>query len=291
MVNKVFAGLVIAFWAAMMTALVRLDVFPSPTTLETVSTERVLNKIFSNPEPVRLGVYYNNSRIGICRIDLQPVDLNDDRPEEMPPGAKADGYKVTSDLKVRLLTFGMPARLWLRGESSLNNKLGLEHFEFKTSIGDGGAGDGHISVIGDDRAGKVQVVLDYAGMHDERTYGFNQVAGAGFVGTFGLPGMASFGVLGGELPGSAAGSSSDEARPPPVTTTYIDRLEVAGNSERVYLIYSKVDDQMWTKLWVDDSGQILKLATSLGLEMRSDIALGTDSQMNPAGHKTHWWNQ
>jgi hypothetical protein len=274
-----------------MTALLRLDVFPSPTTLETVSTERVLRKIFSNPEPVRLGVYYNNSRIGVCRIDLQPVDVNDDRPEEMPPGTKADSYKVTSDLKVRLSTFGMPVRLWLRGESSLNSKLELEHFEFKTSIGDGGAGDGHISVIGDDHAGKVQVVFDYAGMHDVRSYGFNQVAGAGFAGTFGLPGMASFGVLGGGLPGSAAGSPTDGGRPPPVTTTYVDRLEVAGNSERVYLIYSKIDDQMWTKLWVDDSGQILKLATSLGLEMRSDIALGTDNQMNPSGHKAHWWTE
>jgi hypothetical protein len=289
MVNKVFAGLVIAFWAAMMTALVRLDVFPVSTTLETVSTERVLKKIFSSPEPVRLGVYYNNSRIGVCRIDLQPVDLNDDRPEEMPPGAKADGYKVTSDLKVRLLTFGMPERLWLRGESSLNSRLELEHFEFKTFIGDGRGSDGHISVIGDSHARKVQVVFDYAGMHDERSYDFNQVAGNGFAGTFGLPGMASFGVLGGGLPGSSAGPAGDGTRSPPVTTTYIDRLEVAGNAERVYLIYSKIDDQMWTKLWVDDSGQILKLVTSLGLEMRSDVAFGADSPSYPTGRRAHWW--
>jgi hypothetical protein len=288
MVNKVFAGLVIAFWAAMMTALVRLDVFPSSTTLETASTERVLKKIFKSPEPIRLGVYYNNNRIGACRIDLQPVDLNDDRPEEMPPGTKADGYRVTSDLKVRLMTFGMPARVWLRGESSLNSKLELDHFEFRTSIGDGRAGDGRISVVGDEHVGKVQVSFDYAGMHDERTYAFNQVTAAGFAGTVGLPGMASFGALGGGLPGLAAASSGDGSRPSPVTTTYIDRLEVAGNLQRVYLIYSKVDDQMWTKLWVDDSGQILKLATSIGLEMRNDVALGTESPSFPAGHRAHW---
>jgi hypothetical protein len=49
----------------------------------------------------------------------------------------------------------------------------------------------------------------------------------------------------------------------------LDRLEIAGNLQRAYLVYCKIDDQMWTKIWVDESGQILKVLTSMGLEMRT----------------------
>ena len=40
MLNKVFAGLVIAFWAAMMTALLRVDVFPRPPALNRIVRSR-----------------------------------------------------------------------------------------------------------------------------------------------------------------------------------------------------------------------------------------------------------
>ncbi len=278
--NKVFAGLVIAFWAAMMTALVRVEVFPQPTTIETFSTDRVMRKVFSNPEPVSLDVYYNSSNhIGHCTIEIQP-QLGEKTGDESGPTPKVAGYKVTSDLKVRLTAFGMPSRLVLVGESIFNRKLELERFHFSTVIGEGrngasGSEDGHVNIIGDDHTKSVQVAFDFGDFHDERLFDFDQVKGAGFANAFGFPGMANFSFLGGGgLPSGLGVSSDGVAHAQPMTTTSMDRLEIAGNLQRVYLVFSKIDDQMWTKIWVDESGQVLKVITSMGLEMRSDVALG-----------------
>ncbi len=193
MLNKVFAGLVIAFWAAMMTALVRVEVFPQPTVIETFSTERVMRKVFSNPEPLSLGVYYNSSNhVGHCTVAIQP-QMSDKSGDE--PGATQTvvGYRVASDLKIRLSAFGMPSRLTLVGESDFNRKLELEHFRFSTVIGEGrrgasGLGDGHVNVVGDDHTKTVQVAFDFGDFHDERLFDFDQIKGAGFANTFGLPG-------------------------------------------------------------------------------------------------------
>src|SRR5437899_788966 len=132
MLNKVFAGLVIAFWAAMMTALLRVEVFPKPAADETISTRRVLKKVFSNPEPVRLDVYYKTYRIGKCRISIQP-QLEAKRDNDLPAGQGSDAYEVSSKLNVRLWVFGIPSRLALVGESVFNKNLELERFEFKTT--------------------------------------------------------------------------------------------------------------------------------------------------------------
>lgn len=280
MLNKVFAGLVIAFWAAMMTALVRVEVFPQPTVIETFSTDRIMRKVFSNPEPLSLDVYYNTSNhIGHCTIEIQP-EMGDEPANESGAAQRITGYKVTSDLKVRLSAFGMPSRLTLVGESTFNRKLELEKFRFSTDIGEGrpgvrGLGDGRVNIVGDDRTKMVQVAFDFGDFHDERLFDFDQVKGAGFANAFGLPGMANFSFLGaGGIPSGLGAPSDSGAHAQPTTTTSLDRLEIAGNLQRVYLLYSKIDDQMWTKIWVDESGQVLKVVTSMGLEMRSDVALG-----------------
>lgn len=291
MLNKVFAGLVIAFWAAMMTALVRVEVFPQPTVIETFSTDRVMRKVFSNPEPLSLDVYYNTSNhIGHCTIQIQPQTADGPADESGPP-QRIVGYKVNSDLKVRVSAFGMPSRLTLVGESIFGKRLDLERFRFNTVIGEGrggasGPGDGRVSVVGDDHTKTVRVAFDFGDFHDERLFDFDQIKGAGFANTFGLPGMANFSFLGGGgLPSGLGMSSDGSVHSQPTTSTSLDRLDVAGNLQRVYLVYSKIDDQMWTKIWVDESGQVLKVVTSMGLEMRSDVALGMGEEPNRIGHR------
>jgi hypothetical protein len=296
MLNKVFAGLVIAFWAAMTTALLRVDVFPKPTALESVSADWILKKVFSNPHPVRLGVYYNKNRIGFCKIDIQP-NLIDNLSRERPSGQTSDGHLVTSELTVWLSAFGMPSRLSLKGRSTFDKNRELERFEFWTTLGDshvsdGFLGDGQLSIVGDDRTKKVQVVFDFNDFHDKRSFDFDQIKGAGFANAFGLPGMASFGFLGASgLSRSFAGSSDDDARPRPVTTTYLDRIEIAGNSERVFLIESKIDDQLWMKMWVDDSGEVQRVVTSLGLEMRSAVFGEADESSRLVRRGRRWERQ
>jgi hypothetical protein len=286
MLNKVFAGLVIAFWTAMMTALVRIEVFPEPPTVEVYPTERVLQRVLSNPEPVHLKVLFNGAEIGACRVHITPPHFTNKPTEGTTARTDADVYKVSSDLQLRLPTLGTSSRLWLTGESWFTKKLELTYFEFWTTMGEGRLGgghfsDGHIYVTGDDRTQKVKVKFGFGDWSDVRTYSFDQIKGAGFANALGLPGMANFSFLGGSgLPGAFAAATGGGAGSQPATTTYLDHLQIAGNSERAYLMYSKIDDQTWTKMWVDDSGQVLQVITSLGLEMRTDVPLGMDESVD-----------
>src|SRR5579862_5213093 len=111
MLNRVMAGFVVVFWVAMMAALVRVEIFPRPTVLETFPTDRVLRKIFSNTEPARLNVYYHKVNIGLCAIDVVPR-VNGRPVDQVPPGKQADSYEVTTDLKMKLSMFGGITQLY-----------------------------------------------------------------------------------------------------------------------------------------------------------------------------------
>ena len=283
MLNRVLSGLVVAFWIAMMAALVRVEIFPKPTTLEAFPNERVLKKIFANPNPARLNVYYHKIDVGYCDINIQSR-LNGRLVEQLQSGQRPDRYEVNTDLKMNLSMFGTQTQLSLKGKSEFNPKLELDRFDIETVVG-----DSRVDITGNDLTKKVKVVFSYDGIHDERTFDFNQIKGAGFASTFGMPGLGNIGFLGGGMPGSlVASSGGGPAATRPATITYFDRLEIAGDSQRVYLIDTKLDDQMWTKMWVDDSGQVLKVTTSLGLEMLSDgLTDGTDYQPGRPMNRKH----
>ena len=268
MLTKVFAGFVVAFWVVMMATLVRVEFFPQPLSLDRYPTQRVLKKIFANTEPARLKVYYRGAPVGFCRIDIRPK-LNGEPVEGSLSGQQPDAYEVVSTLQMRLSVFGVPSRLSLRGQSTFTPQLDLASFHMTTRINEGG-----ITIAGDDVTKKVKVVLDLGDIHDEHVFDFSQIQRAGFASTFGLPGLANFSLPGdGGTPSSvAAKSGSDESPSRPSTVTYFDRLEVAGSRLRVFLIYSRVNDQMWTKIWVSETdGEVLQVSTSLGLEMFSDV--------------------
>ena len=275
MLNKVLAGFIVTFWVAMMAALVRVEIFPKPTILEVFPTDKVLKKIFSNSEPARLNVFYHKVDIGSCTINILPR-LNDKPLDQSRPEQEPDNYEVTTDLKMKLSMFGTPTRLYLDGRSEFNRKLELSSFDIATAVG-----DSRVSILGNDITKKVKVVFIYNDIRDERTFDFDQIKGAGFASAFGMPGLGNLGFLSGGMPGAfPASSTSGQPQTRPVTITYFDKLEIAGDSQRVYLIDSKIDDQMWTKMWVDDSGQVLKVTTSLGLEMISDgLTAGTEYQV------------
>jgi hypothetical protein len=283
MLNRVLSGLVVAFWVAMMAALVRVEIFPSPTVLETVPNERILKRIFANPDPARLDVYFHKMNIGFCSIGIQP-QVNGRPVEQLQPGQEPDSYEVTTDLKMDLSTFATQMRFHLSGKSEFTPKLELGGFDITTTVG-----DSRVDITGNDLTKKVKLVFNYDGIRDERVFDFDQVKGAGFASAFGMPGLGNVGFLGGGMPGSLAASSGNgQAGTRPVTITSFDRLEIAGDSQRVYLIDTKIDDQMWMKMWVDDSGQVLKVTTSLGLEMLSDgLTDGTDYPPRRPMHRMH----
>lgn len=268
MVNKVFAGFVVVFWVAMMAALVRVEFFPQPLSLDRYPTQRVLKKIFANPEPAQLNVSYRGAPVGVCTIEIHPR-FNAEPAEGALPGRQPDAYEVITKLHMKLSVFGMPSRLSLKGQSTFTPQLDLASFRMRTTIN-----GGCVVITGDDVTKKVKVVFDLGDVHDERVVDFSRLQRAGFASAFGVPGLAnlSFAGDGGSPNSVAAKSGSGDSQPRPTTVTYFDRLEVAGSKLRVFLIYSKINDQMWTKIWVSETdGEVLKVSTSLGLEMASNV--------------------
>ena len=268
MLNKAFAGFVVVFWAVMMATLVRVEFFPQPLSLDRYPTQRVLKKIFANPEPAQLNITYRGAPVGVCAIEIHPK-FSGELAEGPLPERQPDAYEVISKLHMKLSVFGMPSRLWLRGQSIFTPQLDLASFRMKTAIN-----GGCVLITGDDVTKKVKVVFDLGDIHDERVFDFSQIQRAGFASAFGLPGLASLSFAGdGGSPNSVlARSGSGESQPRSTTVTYFDRLDVAGSKLRVFLIYSKINDQLWTKIWVSETdGEVLKVSTSLGLEMTSNV--------------------
>jgi hypothetical protein len=268
MLTKAFAGFVVAFWVVMMAALVRVEFFPQPLSLDRYPTQRVLKKIFANPEPAQLNVFYRGAPVGLCGIEIRPK-FSGEATDAAATGRQPDAYEVISKLHMKLSVFGMPSRLSLRGQSTFTPQLDLASFRMKTVIN-----EGSILIAGDDVSKKVKVVFDLGEIHDERVFDFGQLQRAGFASAFGLPGLANLSFAGdsGSLDTAASRSDGAGAQPRPTTVTYFDRLDVAGSELRVFLIYSKINDQLWTKIWVSESdGEVLKVSTSLGLEMTSNV--------------------
>jgi hypothetical protein len=267
MLNRVFSGFVVVFWAAMMAALIRVEIFPKPTVLATCPTAQVLKKVFANPVPARLNIYQGKPMgepMGYCRIDIHPK-LNGD---DSLPGQEPDAYEVTSDLKMRFPMLGVT--FWvLQGKSTFNRQLELQVFDVSMQTR---RGADSFRITGNDATKKVTVSLDFGDVRQERTFDYNELQSAGLADGLGIPGLANLHLSrDNATPGSAA------AHPQLVTTAYYDRLEIAGSSQRVYLIHSKMGDQIWTKIWVSENdGEVLKVSTSLGLEMVNDlIKVGT----------------
>ncbi|HUI07077.1 MAG TPA: hypothetical protein VL486_08725 [Verrucomicrobiae bacterium] len=268
MLNRVFAGFIVVFWVAMMAALVRVEFFPQPLPLDRYPTRRVLKKIFANPEPVRLNVYYRGTYVGFCTVEIRPK-LSGGLAEKPGPDQLVNGYDVSSMLQMTLPVFGMPSRLRLKSHSTFTPQLDLASFRMTTQIN-----NGRVRIAGDDATKKVQVVFDMGDIHDERVFDFNQIQRTGFASLFGVPGLAGFSFPGsGGSPSSVlARSGTGESPSRPVTVTYFDRLEVAGSALRTFLIDSRINDHLWTKIWVSETdGAVLKVSTSLELEMVSNV--------------------
>ena len=263
--NRVFAGFVVVFWTAMMAALVRVEIYPKPTLLDTCPTEQVVKKILSNPNPIRLKIYRGMSirdHIGYCNIDIHPKL----RGEDSQPGQTPDAYEVSTELRMKLPMWGI-AFWFLRGTSTFNRHLDLETFDVSVQTAKGEGDVFHIK--GDDATRKVTVKLDFGDFSDERTFDYSEIQGGGLASSLGIPGIPDLGLAKDDVSPRVA---ANVAHPQLVTTSYFDRLEIAGSWQRVYLIDSRIGDQFWTKIWVSEAdGEVLKVSTSLGFAMVSEL--------------------
>jgi hypothetical protein len=230
----------------MMAALLRLELYPQPISLDSVPPEQVLAKFFANTEPARLNVYSGKKVIGFCHVEILPVATVTNQP---------DGYRVQCDLAMSFPVLGMPSRVHMVGSGVFNSRFDVREFKFKTAVG-----DGHVDVQGDDRSRKVTMDIDLGDTREHREYEFGQLSGAGWSGLLALPGQ------------NGTGEARREAKG--TTQVYRGRLPDGGLTQRAYLVDTKLDDTMWARLWIDESGQVLLVETSAGLSMRADVLDG-----------------
>lgn len=251
MVGRVFAGFVVMFWLVTMASLVRLEFFPKPVIMDTVPSRRVLDKIFNNPEPAHLSIFYGDKRIGHWNVEITPVTAADTTQESLSP-QKPQAYRVKSDLWITLSAFGYPSRLRLKGEGIFNSNYEIQRFDLGSHIG-----EDRVRVHGDKKTGKVDVKLTTADVEEDRTYDLNQLQGAGLAKMLGLPDLPNLGFLG-------EGGTTHEL---PVTTTSRTHLTIGDGTVTAYRIESKLSDMVWGRVWVDEAGDILLVETSVGLRM------------------------
>jgi hypothetical protein len=266
--SRIFAGLIVAFWVAMMAALVRVEFFPQPLAVDAVPLQRVLAKIFDNPAPADLNVFYQGEDIGSCKVDIAPLG-GPESVEAAPATANnAPGYRVRSKMTIKLASFGLASYMRIDSKSVFNPRYEIENFQIETRIG-----DGRVDVRGDEASRKVKMVFTVGGLREQREFDFDQMKDAGLANAFGLPGLSNFGVLGaGGAAGSADGTLiNTRAGQGQTAKTYLSRLKIGEDTQQVYVIESRFAETMWAKIWVNLSGQVLLVETSLGITMKAGV--------------------
>ncbi len=245
MVSKAFTGLIVAFWVVMMAALVRVEFFPSPSRLATASTYQVLRKVFSNPEPANMTVYYKDEHLGTCNVTITTNS-----------SGALTAYDVSAELKVWLNVFGASSFLHVRAKPKFDARFNLKTFDLETKV----AGS-HLVIKDNQEARQLDVTVDTGDGPQERQVKYEEVNGAVLLNALGLPGLPGLGGL------VLSSTSTNLFRQS--THAYHGRLTIAGLSQQAYLIESKLDRDgaIWSKIWVDDQGTILRVETSMGLRM------------------------
>jgi hypothetical protein len=279
MASKVFAGFIVAFWLTMMVALVRFEFYPKAAPLGEVSTERLLQKIFASREPARMNVYYQNAVIGLCAVDITPLASRDAHPADAFEGVPK-AYLVRSDLDMKLAFFGTPSHFNLKSYIRLTPRYEIYDFNLTTSIG-----ESRVEVYGDDRSKKIKVTVDAGETQDMHQFDFDALRGGGLGSLLGIPGLANLG-----FPGPAGfGPGGDGFSRPNIRVTE-DRFSYGGISQRAYLVDIRSPDSMWAKIWVADSGEMLRVDTSMGVTMVSDLIDNIDNPVRDrmSTHRLGW---
>ena len=94
------------------------------------------------------------------------------------------------------------------------------------------------------------------------------------MGALGASSLSPASLLGGAgLPFSAADILGGADRPSQSqlkTAAYDTHLQVGDLIQKAYLIESRLDNGIWARSWIEESGEVLLVETSLGLTMRSE---------------------
>jgi hypothetical protein len=234
--SKVWGLGVFAFWLTMMVALVRIEYSERLAPWDEVPLPQVFRRILTNPDPQWLNVYQGNKLAGFLRLDLT----------NQPPL-----YRLEGELSVRFDVGDAPQRLRITGNGLVTRRL-----EFKEFALHGGVAGTQFEVQSITGSQKVAITYDISDGSGKHRLEFDPQAGAAMAAGLGLPATLATPA------GLGAGAR---------TKAYRGRFTVGHESQRVYIVETKLNEAAWAKVWVDEAGQILQMDTSAGWRLRAEL--------------------
>ena len=263
MASKAFTGLVVAFWLVMMAALVRVEIFPSPSQLLPVPVNQVLRKLFDNSDTQILKVLYQGKEIGLATIEIMPLASPVAKPGT-PFAGRPGGYQVKAGVNLNLDVFGTPSKFHLGTDSRFDKRYEIMNYRVSTKVG-----ASEVEINGTNATKEITMTYDVGDGKQTRHFGYDQLSSPGGWEALGLPGLS--GLASFALPVSTSGSAGNAAALRPVIHAYDDHLTLGGISQHAFLAdcRSELNPAFWAKIWIDDQGSVLVVETSVGIAMRS----------------------
>lgn len=253
MLGKILAVGIIGFWLVMMTLLIRSELLQSKPLTYSVPIDTVMQKMFEGGETSDLSISYQGKRIGRCSLQ---VTKN--------AAAKPAIYLVKSELMLDFSIMGKAVRLQSWTDSEFDDAYQMTKFRSHTRTG-----DSKIEVSGDLESKEVELLVnvgnDYQEKHKLPFSSIEQMGPSGAMGLFGMGGLqTSQGAL--ENTGLA---SLQKGKGGPVTTVQEAPLEIGKDKLSTLMVHTRYDDSVWSKVYVNPLGEIIKVETSFGVTMLS----------------------
>jgi hypothetical protein len=253
MLGRIFAAAIIGFWLVMMTMLIRSELLETSSLAYSVPVETVMQKMFEGEEPSDLVIDYNGARVGHCSLQVTK-----DRKSPTPR------YSVMTELLLDFEVFGRSVRMQSRTDSEFDNKYQMTKFTSRTTTG-----DSQLEASGDFTSKEVQLAFKLGDVVEKHKLPFSMLENMGPSGAMGL-----FGMSGMQLPqggnaefAKSALSALDTKNRGPVTTVQEKSLMLGHGREQALMVYTKYDESLWTKMYVNRLGEVLKVETSFGVTM------------------------
>lgn len=256
MLARVISIGIVGFWLVMTTLLVQNELLETTPIGYAVPVETVMQKIFDGGESSDLAIFYQGSRVGRCSLQVTKEKK-----------ASVPNYVVRSELTLDFDVFGKPVRLQSATDSQFDQKYQLTRFHSHTV-----SGDSQMEMQGDLASKDIEFVLTLGeGYQEKHKMPFATLEKMGPSGAMGL-----FGMGGLPLPDTAKDKSANsltaalgQSKNGPTTSVLEAMLQVGNQKLTTFLVHTKYDESLWSKVYVSPMGEVLKVETSFGVTMRN----------------------
>jgi hypothetical protein len=163
--------------------------------------------------------------------------------------------------------FGKPVRLQSATDSDFDQKYQMTRFHSHTV-----SGDSQVEMQGDLASKEIEFVLHLGdGYQEKHKLPFAALEKMGPSGAMGL-----FGMGGLQLPDTSKEKSASSLAPVlgqgkngPTTSVQEAMLQVGKQKLTAFMVHTKYDESLWSKVYVSPMGEVLKVETSFGVIMRN----------------------